>query len=372
MPKLNVISSDSHVVEPPDLWTRLIDPRFRDRAPRLVRGKDCDVYWCDGATLVEVAMMSSGGKTAEQVDVDRARWDEEVRPGGYDPKARLADMALDGLDAEVLYPTVALRMWSVPDLAYRKACFEAYNRWMAEEYVAPYRDILKGIALITVDDVAWSVRELHRAKDRGLSGACIDIAPKDRRFQTQELDPVWAAAEEMDLPITLHLATMKDPMVLQTPPDTIDMSMAVIWNIGTLIYSGVFMRFPKLKVISAENDGGWAVYYLPRMDMNVGDLQRVTKNLGGIDYQLRHGSMKPSEYFRRNVFLSFQRDRTAVVHRHEIGVENIMWGADYPHMEGTWPNSRKTFEWLFAGVPESDRRKIIRDNVARLYHFEGE
>ncbi|MBI3744510.1 MAG: amidohydrolase family protein, partial [Chloroflexi bacterium] len=161
-------------------------------------------------------------------------------------------------------------------------------------------------------------------------------------------------------------------MILQTPPDTIDMSMRVIWNIGTFIYSGVFMRFPKLKVISAENDAGWAAYYLPRMDMNVGDLQRVTKNQGGIDYELRHGTMKPSEYFHRNVFLSFQRDLSGIQMRHAIGVDNMMWGADYPHMEGTWPNSQQTFQWLFKGVPDAEKRKMVRDNCAMLYDFDAD
>ncbi|MBI3743476.1 MAG: hypothetical protein HY261_04235, partial [Chloroflexi bacterium] len=198
MPKMHIISSDSHVVEPADLWLRHIEPKFRDRAPHLVRGEQRDEFVCDGAGLVEVALMSSGGRVQDPTwNVDTARWDKDVRPGGYNPHKRLADMKLDSLDAEVLYPTVALRMFSVADQPYRRACLKAYNTWLSEEYVKPYPKILKGIALLDLDDIDWSVKDVYRTKKLGLSGAMIPIAPKDRRFQTHHFDPVWTAAEEV-------------------------------------------------------------------------------------------------------------------------------------------------------------------------------
>jgi len=368
-PKLNVVSSDSHVVEPPDLWQRHIEPKYRDRAPHLKRGEKGDVYWCDGGvTLVDVALLSSGGKNPEEIDLDTARYDRDVRKGGYDPKARLADMAMDGIDAEVLYPTLGLRMYEIQDLGYRKACFEAYNRWLAEEYVKGHRDIFRGVAMVTLDDIPWSVEEARKAKKAGLDGLMISVTSHDRRYESTVFDPVWAVAEELEMPVTMHLATMRSKMVLETPPDTIEMCLEAAWTLGTLIFSGVFLRFPKLKVISAENDAGWMAYYLWRSDFSKGgNLKRITRGRG---HALSSQSLLPSEIFRRNVYMSFQRDRSAVQMRQLIGPDNLMWGADYPHLEGTWPISRQTFDWLFAGIPEADKRKMIRDNCAKLYGWE--
>jgi predicted TIM-barrel fold metal-dependent hydrolase len=157
-----------------------------------------------GFGLVSVPLSSAAGRPSDQLS-KVGTFAESVRPGGYDPDARLAAMATDGVDAEVVYPSVAMRLYAFPDLDYRVACFRAYNRWLAD-FSAAHPDRLKGIGMVGLDDPEAAARELEEIKRLGLAGAMISIRPGDgATYAAPEYEPFWAAAERLDLPVSLHI-----------------------------------------------------------------------------------------------------------------------------------------------------------------------
>ncbi len=360
MSRFNVISADSHVVEPPDLWVSHIEPSYRSRAPHVVRGPTTDTYVCEGTTIVPVGLLAGAGRTDDQVRKE-GRYDTDILPGGYDPEARLADMALDGVDAEVLYPTVALRMFALKDTGFQKACFQAYDTWIAG-FCRAHPDRYKGIALIATDDIEGAVSELHRTRRLGLAGAMIALWPnEDSPYHHPRYDPMWAAAQELGMPVSLHIATERNPK----DKTLAELTTTPVWvqrAIAGLIFNGLFDRFPRLKVVSAENDIGWAGNFIDRMDFFATRSRRLhTHDL------LCKGL--PRDYFRENVRLTFMKDLPGIAARRCIGVETIMWSSDYPHHSATWPHSQEVLAEHFEGVPEAERRRIVCENAAGLYGF---
>src|SRR5262252_6349102 len=212
MPMLPLIlSSDSHVFEPPDLWQTRIDRAFRNRAPRIERidGGDYIVVERD-QILSGIGLISSTAARFEAPETISAQGRfEDVLRGGYDPEQHLRDMALDGVAGEVLYPSQGLFYFKVTDPLLMSAIFRAYNDWLAEFCrTDPAR--LKGIAMINLDDVEDGTRELERAARLGLSGAMITEYPaEDRRYDQPEYEPFWAAAAALDMPLSLHTATRR-------------------------------------------------------------------------------------------------------------------------------------------------------------------
>jgi transcriptional regulator with XRE-family HTH domain len=204
-----VLSSGSHVFEPPDLWQTRIDAAFRDRAPRIERidGADQIVVETD-QILSGIGLISNAGARFEAPETISAQGRfEDVHRGGYDLSQHLKDMALDGVAGEVLYPSQGLFYFKVADTLLMSAIFRGYNDWLAEFCRAdPAR--LKGIAMINLDDVGDAIKELERAARLGLSGAMITEYPaEDRRYDQPEYEPLWAAAAALDLPLSLHTAT---------------------------------------------------------------------------------------------------------------------------------------------------------------------
>jgi hypothetical protein len=153
----DLISADSHVIEPHDLWLNYIDKRYLDRAPRLVHEEETDRIVVEEADLGPVGLLA-GCKRGDDEVRSNGRWDDDIMPGGYDPHARMDDLAIDGIDAEVLFPTVSMWMYLISDDGFRRALFSAYNTWLSE-FCGAYPDALKGLALLDPDDVGEAVEE---------------------------------------------------------------------------------------------------------------------------------------------------------------------------------------------------------------------
>jgi hypothetical protein len=244
-----VLSSDSHVFEPPDLWRNRIDRAFRDRAPRIERidGGDHVVVEAD-QILSGIGLISNAGARFEAPETISAQGRfEDVLRGGYDPEQHLKDMELDGVAGEVLYPSQGLFYFKVADPALMSAIFRTYNDWLAEFCrTDPAR--LKGIAMINLDDVEDGLRELERAARLGLAGAMITEYPaEDRRYDQPEYEPFWAATAALDLPLSLHTATRRQGKIRGAGPGTLrDASSRATkafyptLSMCDLIFSGVF------------------------------------------------------------------------------------------------------------------------------------
>jgi predicted TIM-barrel fold metal-dependent hydrolase len=363
MTSYRVISADSHVIEPGDLWLNYIDARFRERAPRLVQLPDEDVFEIEGRGRSALGLSAGAGRDAAEVKRS-GRFETDVPRAAWDPSVRLEAIRMDGVEAEVLYPTISLRNYGLSDPGFLEACLEAYNRWLADfcRY-DPAR--FKGIGMIALEDIDRSVAQLHRVRELGLAGAMIPLRPDSRRpYSSDDYDPFWAAAEALGLPITLHIATQRsdaEAFALGFSEWTVQ-TVHIQRSLAELIFGGVFDRFPGLRVVSAENDIGWIGNFLERMD------GRFARKRYLYPHRLA-GDLMPSEYFRRHVSATFMSDYAGMLLRDVIGVDNIMWASDYPHHESTWPHSQEVLAKHFAGVPEADRQKILVDNVTRLYQF---
>ena len=368
-----ILSSDSHVFEPPDLWTQRIDAAFRDRAPRMVRIDGADVLVVEADQVLSgIGLISNAGARfdAPETISGRGRF-EDVHRGGWDPEQHLADMRLDGVGGEVLYPSQGLFYFRVADSALQAAIFRAYNDWLADFCrVDPER--LKGIAMISMDDVPSAIRELGRAKRLGLAGAMITEYPlEDRRYDQPEYEPFWTAAEALDMPLSLHTATRRQgkirgagALTLRDATSRATKAFYPALSMCDMILSGVFERHPRLTLAIVEFELSWAPNILASMDYTYRERHEEAI------YRFK-GDVRPSDFFHRNVVLSFQEDALGIRLRDVIGVDNMMWGSDYPHSESTFPQSRKILAEILAGVPDDEQAKIAGGNTARVYGFDA-
>jgi predicted TIM-barrel fold metal-dependent hydrolase len=358
---LRIISADSHVVEPYDLWTRrLADTPFADRAPQMTGdGESGYRFEIDGLDPFPVGLAGAAGRPSDSLSPQG-----EMRAGGWETAARLEDMDADGVAAEVLYPSVGMSVAQSRDRDYQLACIRAYNDWLVD-FCAEADGRLIGLALIPALDPESAVEEVHRTHDAGLIGALVPAVPGEGHYAEPRWDPLWAAFSARNAPVSFHVLTggsQGDPTLGSGIPVIGLMSPIhhMQSTLGLLMFGGVFDRHPDLRVVSAEHDGGWVAHYAYRMDQM---FERHHNWLGAgvsIDRQ-------PSEYLRDNVWYTFQKDPVAVELRERIGVSQLLWASDYPHSDSTWPHSRQVIESDFKGVSASDVEAICGGNAAALY-----
>ena len=368
-----ILSSDSHVFEPPDLWTTRIDARFRHRAPRMQRIDGADQLVVEGDQVLSgIGLISNAGARFEAPETisGQGRF-EDVPRGGFEPEQHLSDMRLDGVAGEVLYPSQGLFYFKVADSELMSAIFRTYNDWLAE-FCSADRARLKGIAMISLDHIQEGIAELERAAALGLAGAMIPEYPlEDRRYDQPEYEPFWAAAQSLDMPLSLHTATRRQGKIrgagARTLRDASSRATKAFWpatSMCDMIFSGVFERYPALRLAIVEFELAWAPHLLASMDYTY--RERHEEAL----HRFRDG-MVPSDFFHRNVVLSFQEDVVGVRLRDVIGAGNMMWGSDYPHSESTFPRSRKILADILAGVPPDEQAQIVGGTTARVYRFDA-
>ena len=370
MAPYGIISADSHMCEPPNLWVERIDRRFRDRAPRVLKdpdGKKGSFFVCENLPPLNISGAFAAGKTFDKTFLEAGL--DNALPGGWDPAARLKDMELDGVEAEVLYTTCGFMLFGMEDAALQEACFRAYNDWLAE-FCSYAPQQFAGLGLISLFDVERGRQELERCKKLGLRGAMIWATPPEDLppYNSAVYEPFWVTAQDLEMPLSLHLHTggrkagrfeLNNPVRIYvasiTRPSEIQDSLL------TLIFAGVLERFPRLQLVSAENDIAWVPHLLERADK----YHRRWKQAYEVSI-----SLKPSEYFRRQIYVTFIDD-PAGLKTYQLAdcTDNIMWSTDYPHQAATWPHSQEVIARDFQGLPEEDKRKIVRENAAKLYGF---
>jgi predicted TIM-barrel fold metal-dependent hydrolase len=378
MSALDVISADSHVLEPAGLWMERVDKRLRERAPRVepVNGVPSLVAPGSGIQPFALTGFSAAGRSGEDLTKFIGTGYEAARAGGWDPAERLKDQEIDGLKGEVVYSSLGMPLFGLEDPELQRACFAAYNDWVSE-FCSYSPDRLFGIALISLEDVMEGARELERCRKKGLRGALIaGLSPEDRPYTSRAYDPFWQAAGELGMPISLHVVSAAKRKHLLTPTaqqiaraegDAPGIGMIALYMFLTtdvqqslfmIILSGVLDRFPKLKIVSAENDTGWLPHFMFRMDHAYEKLHHRAKlNL----------ETTPGELFRRQVYATFQDDPIGPMTYKYFGTDNYMWASDFPHPDSTFPDSRKVIERDFEGIPEQIKKKMVFDNVRRLY-----
>lgn len=369
-----LISADSHVVEPGDLWERNLPAHLRDRAPRARRDPENHHWYFSAPGLsrgVDLTLSCSAGIPNAEVDAMLAADPDAVigSGGGSDPVARLMDLWMDDTVADVLYPTAGLALLQLDDPELGEASFRVYNDWLADFCSTdPLR--LIGHALIPCWDVEVGVKEMRRARDLGLQGGLIWTSPPaDDSFFDRRYDPLWSTAEELAMPIAIHtLAGQRESRALGDFGRSVESSYYFSFrtrdemqrSLCEMIVAGVFERHPDLRVIGAE--GG--INYAAMME------KRLDSGYRGFWGKLDHGlTMKPSEYFRRNVFLTYINDEIGLHNLPFTGSDHFMWSGDYPHGASTWPRSAESVaeEAATSGLDDETIRKLTITNCAELY-----
>src|SRR5262245_750151 len=324
-----LVSADSHIMEPPDLWEKKLPAALKDKIP--------------------------------QFGPRRSRtW----KPCGYDPKARLEEMAVDGVTVEVLYPTLGLHLYALEDAEAQEACFRIANDWLIDYcQVAPQR--LVGIPLISLYNLDRGIKELERCKKEGLKGALIwQVPPENLSFTSDYYDPFWEAAQDLGAPVNLHILTGFNYSRfrregLEVYRASVNKKLTDAMNsLFDIVFSGVLERFRRLKIVLVENEVAWIPFLIHEWDK----------------FYVRHSpdhpislSKLPSEYVNQQVYATFFSDPTGGQLLHWWGADTCMWSSDYPHAASTWPHSREVIARELGHLPSDVLRKVLRENVTRLY-----
>lgn len=365
------ISADSHIVEPPHCFTDFIDPAFRDRAPHVARQADGrDLYVFEGVRKpIPIGLLDGAGMTAKdrRQHIMTTTFDG-IRPSAWDPKYRIADQERDGIAAEIIYASVGMILCTHPDLAYKTACMEAYNRWL-QTYCAEAPRRLFGLAMTPVASVDSAIEDMRRAKAMGFVGMMMPGNPIHEDYDHPDYDALWQAACDLDMPLCFHILTAREgsmesvfrPQRGHQINGFMGIIRAVQDVVGTFVLAGVFERFPKLKLVCAEADAGWLAHYMYRMD-------HAAKNFidGGV---LRGLSKLPSAYIRSNVWCTFQDDWVAFQMKEVVNVGQLLWANDFPHTDSTWPRSQDVLAEQCGHLNAAERSAILRDNVRNLFNL---
>jgi predicted TIM-barrel fold metal-dependent hydrolase len=363
MTGLPVISADSHVQEPLDLYERL-PKAMRHRAPRQVER--------DGKTYVLI-----DGRKPRRIDLAEARTTQDDRhrefrndpTGGRDLDRRLQDLERDGISAEVIYPNQSLGLYMSPEPAYQMAVARAYNDW-AIEHFRPHRERLAPVGIVPVSDLNTAVQEVERAAGLGYRSIKVPITHRALPYNRPEYEPLWSALERSGLVLAFHAFTNSEDEYPEDwgeeegyggALDFMAMRMADGQHpISQLISSGVCDRHPNLKFVIVECGAGWLAWLLYVLD------EQAEKKHMWIRPRL---SLKPSEFFARQGFITFTDDPIALHNIPFTGADCLLWGSDYPHDEGSFPHSQAVIARTFAGLSDHHKRQIVWENAARLYGF---
>ena len=358
------ISADSHIVEVEATYAD-IEAKYRDQRPRAIYAEErggavFSVPNLAMATDVPMGLICTAGRAPE--DFGKPVTWEQLHPAGYDGKARLEVQDEERIAAEIIYPSMGMVLCNHPDVDYRKACFDAYNRWL-EGFCQPDPERLVGLPILGLRTVAEGIAELEAAKAAGCKGVMLSGNPAFEDYDHPSYDAFWEASIDLGLPVSFHILTTRGDIGDHQRGHKIIQHLITIRGnqdiMSMLIFGGVFERHPRLKVVCVEADAGWAPHFKFRMDHTF-ERHRHWHGYGSI-------KRKPSEFFDENIYLTFQDDYSVKWVIDGLNHERVLWATDFPHSDGTYPNSLKVVEALSADFTAEQSRAIFRDNTAELY-----
>lgn len=389
-----MISVDDHILEPPHVWQDRVPKKFRDAAPRFVRDDKGEAWVYAGKRLPTPGLSAVAGKSVEEFSPLPITY-EDMRPGCYDPKARIADMDRSGVAASLCFPSLpgfcAETFFKSQDHELALACIKAYNDWHLEEWCAAAPGRFIPLALIPLWSVEESVKEIERCAAKGARAVSFSEDPSRLGLPTiqnpdHHWDPMLKAAADAEMPVCMHIGTT-GTMLKTTQESTLMVTLS--WGAGSSmsaamldwLFSGVFLRIPKLQVALSEGGIGWMPYFLERAEQ-VYAKQRFWAAKSDWTIDLATGKLiqneartMPSEFdvralFKKHIFGCFIDDIHGIKNLGDIGVDNVMIETDYPHSDSTWPNCLKMAKDQLVGLPDEVQYKILRGNAERLFRFQ--
>ena len=377
--KYRLFSADSHLEISPGRWTDRVPEKYRDRAPRLIKlPNGGDGIIVEGQP-VYVLGLAVAGRPYEEHQLTGLNY--ATSAGAGSPEQRLQEQERDGIDGEILYTSAGnLSFWRGirNDDAYL-AVLHAYNTFLAEEYCKVKPDRLIAMGVIPTHSVDAAVKEMDYCAKAGLKGVLINTFPSGKHFPTPEDDRFWAASLDLHMPVTVHVGLQRTDGALFTydkKPGEVAFGGDPIrvltrfagasgLNAVQLVLSGIFDRYPKLKIYWAETQIGWLPYFYEQLD----DVYKRSRYWMERDFGIKPLKQEPSAYVREHCYWGFIYDRIGLRLRYDVGIDKIMWGNDFPHAAGDWPNSKRVIEDIFSGVPEDEKRKILVDNAVGYFHL---
>jgi predicted TIM-barrel fold metal-dependent hydrolase len=357
------VDADGHVVEPPEAWSSLPDA-YRPRIHRDAAGFEHVVIGDQEILAVPLGTLATpGGNFADPSTFTPLA---ESLPGGRDPGARLADMDTEDIDQAVLYPTIGLYFWVLRDPAAAAALAHAYNDWLSSYCAADPRRLF-GAAMVPAQDPAAAASELRRAvTELGFRAGFVRPNPcLGRSLSDPSFAPLWTAAEELGVPVGVHEGSSVivptlgsdrpfNPLILHAVSHPFEEMLAF----AQLAAFGVLERHPGLRVIFLESGGGWAPFWLERLD-------EQAEAFGGFCPDM---ALRPSEYFARQCAISFEVDEhTLPALLPFIGADRVVWGSDYPHHDATFPGAVEELRRTIAPLGVADQARVLGTNAARWY-----
>ncbi len=369
-----VVDGDGHVCEPPDLWTTRLPASLRARGIRLRWNADTgfDEAYFEDRLITDRGLVGLGNAGGSFADLGRGIHYEEISPAGFDPRERLRVLDQEGIDVAVLYPGLGLSLGAIEDAALAVASCRVYNDWISE-YCAADRRRLVGVAALPLQDPPAAAAEARRAvNELGLRGAFArPNPPRGIPLHDAVFTPVWEALADLQVPIAFHPAGLWDmpgtsqSMAQFMAPGThhaLILFFDDYMTLANLVYGGVLERHPDLRVAILESGGGWIAHWMDRLD-------EFTESYG---WQLRHLKLKPSEYFLRQGFVSFDPgERTMGALTRFIGTDTMIWASDFPHSDAKYPGVVDELREHTADMTAEARAKLLGLNALRLYGLKG-
>ncbi len=363
-----LISADSHVLEPPHIWKTYMPKKFHEKAPRVVPDGEGGEAWQFAPDIppAPIGIYASAGRKHEEV-----RWTgvtfASANQGNFYGAERLKEQDVDGVDAEVIFGSARMmsHFYSDPDPEFQLAGVQAYNDWLAKEIMSVDPTRLIGLACMPMG-IDAAIKEMERCLDMGFRGVWVNTYPSLGETIRPEDDPFWAACQANKVPVHFHVRIARK-VAKPKPKGVRGDDLTGLANVGAadmitqlpeIISSGVHDRFPDLTWVMVEAGSGWVPYILEQLD------DRWWRNRSWLPVKLQH---EPSFYYRRNWRSSFMVDHYAVKNRHVLGVDNLLWSTDYPHHGCDWPETRRTVDEMFRDVPADERWKMCAGNAVKLY-----
>ncbi|MGE3621435.1 MAG: amidohydrolase family protein [Acidimicrobiia bacterium] len=365
MEKIWVNSGDSHFTEPDDLWARYLPAEVAERMPRSVKDPDgaFETVHVDGQAFrrpMPKPIREGEHKGLNIIEVgDRP-------PGARDVTRRLADLDEEGIWAEVCFPSLGLWSTYIRSAELARAGAQALNRWAAEEIAAASPRLVPCASLPLVE-VGDAVAELERCAGEGFHAVFLPVDPPEGHWNEERWGPLWAAAEACGVVVAFHIGTDRvAPQIYRNPGGAILNYVETTYGgqraAAQLVANGTLARHPGLRVLVAEGGATWAPFLGDRL--NEGYRQHAVMAWPKLE-------MLPKEYIYRQVYCSFQHDVTAIPTLTSMGYRNVMFGSDYPHLEGTFGHTQATLRELFDGQPDDVRYRITIGSFLDLFPHVG-
>jgi predicted TIM-barrel fold metal-dependent hydrolase len=368
--RATVISVDDHLVEPPTLFDGRLPSALADRAPRVVDDADGREVWeFEGQRFTQVGMNAMAGRRPETMALEPSRF-EEMRPGCYDIHERIRDMDINGVWGSLNFPSMITgfcgRVYSqAKDPELGLAVTKAWNDWLYEEWWQPYPDRIIPLGITWLADPVLGAAEIRRNAERGFRSVTLPERPHRIGFPslfTGYWDPIIEACAETDTVISLHVGSSGGYDHPEGAPNLqlgatmfgqLSLSACAEW-----LWSKYAVKHPNLKIAMSEGGIGWVAMLLDRLD-NIVDRSGYGKE--GFE------DLRPAEVLQRNFWFCTLDDPSTIDTRHRIGIDHIMVETDYPHGDGTWPDTQDVIADVWGHLPPDELRKLCCENAAVLY-----